>query len=280
MIIFAPNLELMLVGRYLCGHSGSSLQVVLPSYISEISQPALRPLNCCMTSSLFAIGVSLMFIVGAFLHWTTSVSVLISIPILALASVLLFCPESPVWLIMVDELPAARKVLMNLRGSEPVAEAEFSRVKTNLDEMAVVERQSRIDGPAPDSLQSGLKAVVVGRLRPLFRNLVDPLRDKAFLKPLVTVAVVLGIGTEWNGMVTITFYMVILLTDLKLPFDPFYVAAALSVYRASLGAISMLFSHKMKKRQLLIGGCLGNSLCLVGLATFAYFNSDGGVVER
>ena len=95
-VALAPNFYVILLGRYIRGHSTASAIVAIPIYIGEICQPEVRKTTGSFAWMCYAIGYALALILGAVFPWRWAVGAGIIAPISCFIIVCL-CPESPVW---------------------------------------------------------------------------------------------------------------------------------------------------------------------------------------
>lgn len=259
-IALPHQFPLMLVGRYLCGHACSSIQVVAPSYTSEISQPLIRPLTSYIFIVIFICGSTIMSVIGALVPWHIAVSITLIWPLLSLICVISFCPESPVWLLIKGKDDRAEKSLMLLRGDEKIVQNEIKRIKTALMELEI----AMTDG---GEQRSGLMEVL------------DLFTDNAFLKPFGILLFLYVFTVNWGGTPSLSFYMIILLQKSNFHYDSYIMAAGLSVFRALVIILSSGFTSKMRRRPLFLTCGVFH---LIGMGTIGIYNflNENGRLEK
>ena len=186
----APNFKVLLIARVILGHSVASQFTTSPVYTSEISQPEVRSVTGNFNISCFTFGVALVMMLGACLPWRYAIGSTVIVPLICFV-MLLFCPESPSWLMSKGRDKEAREALKKLRGDHhtDIIDAEMFRISMNLKMMAK-------DYDSNDQKSSSILSL---------------LTDSGFWKPLGVLLFVFCIGHEWTGFIAIAFYIVPLL---------------------------------------------------------------------
>lgn len=197
LMSLSPNFYLLLVGRFIHGHSCASAMVAVPIYTSEISQPEVRKITGAFTLVCYTTGFALALVLGAVLPWRWAVGSNIVVPVVCFI-LLLFCPETPVWYLMKNRQKDAKMSLEKLRGKENVdiIDAEMNRILLSLK---LEEKKAEVT--SEDHQSQWIK------MQKVFALFVDP----SFLRPFGYLLVVFCFGLEWTGFPAIGFYMVSLL---------------------------------------------------------------------
>ncbi|MDN6126344.1 MAG: MFS transporter, partial [Lactiplantibacillus plantarum] len=108
----APNALFMIISRVLLGLAVGGASVIVPTYLSEISTPEIRGRLVTQNELMIVTGQLLAFIVNAILgNWFGHISNIWRymigfgmIPAVALFFGMMVVPESPRWLVMVNQL--------------------------------------------------------------------------------------------------------------------------------------------------------------------------------
>jgi sugar porter (SP) family MFS transporter len=140
---FSENLATLIVARLLSGLGVGAVLVTAPMYIAEISPPAWRGRMVSFNQLFIVLGILAAFVSNYFIvrfgglaagnwRWMLGIG---AVPAIPYFFALLVVPESPRWLAMHGQLPAARGVLARLAGSER-AELELEVVIASLDHEA------------------------------------------------------------------------------------------------------------------------------------------------
>ena len=72
LVALAPNFYVILIGRFIHGHSSASAMVAIPIYTSEISQPQIRKTTGSFALICYSTGFALALILGKIRIDTTS----------------------------------------------------------------------------------------------------------------------------------------------------------------------------------------------------------------
>ncbi|KAK9326886.1 general substrate transporter [Lipomyces starkeyi] len=137
----AANVGMMIAGRLVAGFACGQLLSVVPIYIAEAAPSAERGFLVGLQGMMIAIGFGFANWVGyagAFavgdVQWRVPLAMQIPIPIVLMVSVLLV-PFSPRWLIQQDRQGEAKKVLLQLHGSENtiLADQELIQIREQIN---------------------------------------------------------------------------------------------------------------------------------------------------
>ncbi|KAK4164024.1 general substrate transporter [Cladorrhinum sp. PSN259] len=120
VLVFAPDVKVLVVGEVLCGIPWGAFQSVSAAYASEVSPTALRPylttfINMCwVIGQFFAVAVNKgsvkrdddwAYRIPFMVQWVWPVPILIG---------LIFAPESPWWYVRHDKTEKAKRSLLRL----------------------------------------------------------------------------------------------------------------------------------------------------------------------
>ena len=127
LIVVAPALELIYIGRFLNGLATGLVFLVGPIYVAEIASPRNRGFLGSCVQLMVVIGVTLSIVLGLLDSWRW-----LSMGGLSLSALwtllLVFVPESPVFTLKRNMTQEARNTLEWLRGSVDV-ENEFEALQ-------------------------------------------------------------------------------------------------------------------------------------------------------
>ena len=169
-----------------------------------------------------------MFVIGALLPWHIAVKITLIWPILSFNCIMWFCPESPIWLLNKGKDELAAGSLMTLRGDETIVHNELKRLKAALTAMEIAMK-------AEGDSASGI------------RKVFSLVKDKAILKPIGILLFLIFMSYDWGGFPALSFYMIILLQKSNFNYDPYIIAAGLSVFRSILMILASGFTSKTRR---------------------------------
>merc|ERR1711879_348521 len=232
--------------------------VAVPIYTSETSQTAVRKHTGSFTLMCYTSGFASGLFLGALFPWRWAIGSILFAP-MGCFVLLLFCPETPTWLLSQGREDDAKKALIKLRGDQnmDIVETEFNRIMLNFK---MQQKLQIVEGTQPPSKFEAMKEGFK-----LFADL-------SFVKPFVFLLAIFLIGFEMCGFPAIGFYMVPLLQEAEIPFDPYWAAAMLASYRGLMSFVGSSFSARCKKRTMYF--CCGGLLIsgLLSLSAYTYFN--------
>jgi len=132
VIIIAPNLILIYIGRFWCGMGTGISSLVCPVYVAEIAKPEIRGLLGSGVQVMVVWGVLLGIAAGALVSWRW-LSVICLVMVVVWAVLLIPIPESPAQLLANKQYRAARESLEWLRETVYVEE-EYEEIQRGVEE--------------------------------------------------------------------------------------------------------------------------------------------------
>jgi len=115
------------------GFCGGIFSIAAPVFIAETSEASIRgALGSCF-QLLLVTGVLFAYTVGAFVSWRW-LSIICVVPTLVCELMLIFIPESPRYLLTIQDKDGAKNALMWFRGASSFDQVkqEFNYVSSNL----------------------------------------------------------------------------------------------------------------------------------------------------
>lgn len=132
--MIADSAAVLLIGRFLAGLSSGGVFVLVPLYISEISEDSVRGTLGSFFIFAINVGTLLMFVAGTYLSYALVPQIMISLPII-FALTFVFLPETPQHLIKRGKTKQAENSLKFLRGCRRAKDVP-EKIKNELLEMS------------------------------------------------------------------------------------------------------------------------------------------------
>ncbi|KAJ6634094.1 Facilitated trehalose transporter Tret1, partial [Pseudolycoriella hygida] len=132
-IILAQNITTLIVGRALLGIASGGICVAAPMYTGEIAEKDIRGTLCSFFQLLITIGILFVYVVGAFVSAFCLSVICASIPLI-FGLLVLFCPESPTYLMQKHKLANASEALIWLRGRNYDPTIELNEMQLIMDQ--------------------------------------------------------------------------------------------------------------------------------------------------
>ncbi|XP_057439424.1 sugar transporter ERD6-like 5 [Lotus japonicus] len=128
VITFSKVAWWLYVGRLLVGCGIGLLSYVVPVYVAEITPKNLRGGFTTMHQLMICCGMSLTYLIGAFVNWRI-LALIGAIPCFAQLLSLPFIPDSPRWLAKVGHLKESDSALQRLRGKNADVHQEAAEIR-------------------------------------------------------------------------------------------------------------------------------------------------------
>lgn len=137
------------VARFLVGVAASGVVVVVPLYVTEISQDSVRGTLGCFFTFFLNLGFLLSYVLGAVASYYTTLLVHVS-PSLLFLLFLLWIPESPRYLVEKSRFEDAAKSLRWLRGNDFYIEGELEALKGPSPALPLTDVVTETSSPPPE----------------------------------------------------------------------------------------------------------------------------------
>nr|CAI5852447.1 unnamed protein product [Callosobruchus analis] len=125
MIALATNVRVLYAARFIAGLSNGLCFSTVPMYLGEVSEPDIRGMLSSLGTVCISLGILLINIIGNYLPIDTTAYISSTFPIVLLLT-FIWVPESPTYLLQKNQIGAAKKNLILLRGQEE-GEKELNR---------------------------------------------------------------------------------------------------------------------------------------------------------
>jgi MFS transporter, SP family, galactose:H+ symporter len=251
----ANGYVMLMAGRIVMGLGVGGVSAMVPTYLSEISPAQIRGRMLTLNQLLITVGLLasyLMNLVFASSEDWRAMFWVGAVPAAALALGCLRLPESPAWLINTGRIPAARKMLEGVAGTEG-AEQVIERYRREETERQTAQRES---GAAE---RFGMRVLLAPGVR-----------------PALVVGLVLAAIQQFGGINTILYYAPTIMqeTGLSASNSIFY-SVFIGIVNLGMTIVALRLIDRLGRRPLLIASLTGMlvSLAFLGLSFVADMSS-------
>lgn len=243
-IWWAQGIPLLFVGRFLGGFGNGSNTCCIGPYTGEVCQPGLRKITGILGVLIHSIGYASFYVLGIYFHWRDIILAFVWWPIFC-CILMVFCPESPSWLMEKGKSEDSKNSLVRLRQDVEVVERDIERISSNLEKQKLQHHANFHD-------------------KSYFTAIFGILRQGTFLRPFVLLSVLVTVGLDFTGEPAMSYYLTQTLSKLKLPLTPEVASAIVASNRLVLAGCVMILAGIVPRRRLYISGCLCSGMgCLI-----------------
>ncbi|XP_015115834.1 sugar transporter ERD6-like 2 [Diachasma alloeum] len=272
IISVSYGVEQILIGRFIVGVGTGLVSAPTVVYIAEISTPRHRLGLINGTSVSVAVGILIIYVLGFFIqNWRMQAAISTIIPLLSASSILLFLPESPIWLLYNNQESMAKQSLMKLRGLKketPELNAEFTQMQNDclkkFKECEIQTMSFELYGknPTEDQVTSGIHR----RIQKIWWIMLLPEVWKPFL-----ILNALFFLQQFCGICVIVAYSVNFVTEVGLSADPFLITAVIGVMQLLAGVLLVATSYRLGVRSISLLSTVGMAISLGVLGIYLQF---------
>jgi len=242
-LIFAINVEMLYVGRFLTGFSGA-FSMLAPGYIAEICEVEIRGSLASFMQVMTMMGLLFTYTIGTFLPWRHLSAVCSVVPIIVVAC-LSFIPRSPSFLLSRGWKEDARSSLLFFRGKDFDISKEMMEIES--------------------SVNNGVKNEGI--------KIFKILSNTTYLKPLC-ISLMLMLLQQFSGIKVISSYIVQIFQNAGSKFDANICSIVVGVIQVTGTSISVLVVDKFGRRRLLILSEMFISIAFCMLGIFFYIQES------
>jgi sugar porter (SP) family MFS transporter len=241
------NFAMLIVARLLSGFGVGAVLVTAPMYIAEISPSAWRGRMVSFNQLFIVLGALAAFVsnylivrIGGVADWNWRWMLGIGIvPAIPYFFALLVVPESPRWLAMHGRLPAARRVIARLSGSER-ADSELESVIVSLEHDAQ-------------------------REKPALAEILSPA-----LRGVLIIGLLVGILQQITGINSVLSYAVVIFERAGAGANASFMQTVfVGLVNVVFTVLALLLIDRVGRRPLLMFGCAGIGVFMV-LASYGF----------
>jgi sugar porter (SP) family MFS transporter len=242
----ANNFTTFIIFRILAGVSVGSASMLTPMYISEISPPAWRGRMVSFNQLATFTGQAIAFVSNNFLYtiggtdnWRYMLGIMV-IPSGLFLIFLLFIPESPRWLVIMNRTDEAIKVLTKVNGSE--------KAKTQLEDIIF-----------------SVKHLALGKFSELFKG-------KMF--KIMLIGIMLAVFQQVTGINVIMYYAPSIFKSTGMGNESaLFTTMIMGLVNLTFTIVSILLIERLGRKLLMIIGSSGMGLFLFAISA-AYFTEN------
>ncbi|XP_075224990.1 facilitated trehalose transporter Tret1-like [Lycorma delicatula] len=240
-VLFAQNHVWLIVGRFIMGFSVIGALIIVPSYVSEISEDSYRGSLGSFIILFFNLGVVLAYFVGSILSVRNLTIFCASIPIVFLCF-FYFLPESPVYLWSKGKKSKAQESLLWFRSGNNVL------VEQELEILNSVMKSDKSVASIPVSRLYDKKGTI-----------------KAMINSLQLFTV-----QQFCGILMLLTYSSIIINKSEINFSFHTAAVIIGLVQLIASWITSLIIDRFNRRTLLILSNIGMSVTLFTIGLFFY----------
>jgi sugar porter (SP) family MFS transporter len=247
----SENFATLIVARLLGGFGVGAVLITAPMYIAEISPSALRGRMVSFNQLFIVLGALTAFVSNYFIvrfggeadwnwRWMLGIGVVPAIPYFF---ALLVVPESPRWLAMHNQLPAARRVFARMTGSER-ADRELEAVLESLEHEAA-------------------------RAKPALVEILAPA-----LRGVLAIGLVVGVLQQITGISSVLSYAVVIFERAGAGANASFMQTVfVGLVNVVFTVLALLLIDRVGRRPLLMFGCFGIGVFML-LAAYGFQVED------
>jgi SP family arabinose:H+ symporter-like MFS transporter len=247
----SENFATLIAARLLGGFGVGAVLITAPMYIAEISPSAWRGRMVSFNQLFIVLGALAAFVSNYFIvrfgsvadwnwRWMLGIGVVPAIPYFF---ALLIVPESPRWLAMHDQLPAARRVLARLTGTER-ADRELEAVLESLEHEAA-------------------------RAKPALVEILNPA-----LRGVLIVGLLIGVLQQITGISSVLSYAVVIFERAGAGANASFMQTVfVGFVNVVFTVLALVLIDRVGRRPLLMFGCFGIGAFML-LASYGFQVED------
>lgn len=230
------SFEMVIIGRFIIGVFCGLCTGLTPMYVGEISPTALRGAFGTLHQLGVVVGIlvaqifGLEFLLGSDTLWPLLLA-LTALPAVAQSILLLFCPESPRYLLIVlNQEEEAQKALVRLRGREDVSE--------DIQEMR------------EEAMKMALEKKV---------TILELFRSPNYRQPII-IAIILQLSQQLSGINAVFYYSTGIFEKAGVK-EPIYATIGAGVVNTVFTVVSLFLVERAGRRTLHLIGLAGMAVC-------------------
>lgn len=246
ILAIAKDIYSYYLARFLSGVTVSAVYTVVPMYLAEISEDEIRGFICASIMTFEALGELVVYCIGPYTTIFAVAMLGIGVCSITALSIIFILPESPYYLLSVNNKEATEKVLMKLRSETK------HQVQYELEFMATVIEESSGDE---------------GRF-------VDLWKTKASRR---AEAITLGltIFQHWSGIIPVILYSQSIFRETGSAIPPHFCTMVVGMVQFLASFVTPNLVDILGRRLMLFMSAMGMFLSQMALGTYFYLKEEG-----
>ncbi|XP_023948769.2 facilitated trehalose transporter Tret1-like [Bicyclus anynana] len=272
LMYFSWNLPSLFAGSALLGISLGIMEAPINSYVGEISDPSVRGALCTVTQFAASLGILLMYYLGTVVDWRSAALICLIAPVASMVMVI-FAPETPVWLLARNREKDALKSLCKVRGwtSPEQVKAEFDGLNTyskNMPKCVICCNTNQEQKTCKhESMNWFVRRILTIRYVMFCKETLRPL----------SLVIMYFLFFVMSGLVPIRPNMINLCGALGMTGDGKHIAFMVGLITFITTFVVIGLIKVFGKRKLSIASLLGSAISCLLLSIYAKRNLDGSV---
>ncbi|XP_022131116.2 facilitated trehalose transporter Tret1 [Pieris rapae] len=264
----AWNVPSLFIANALLGIGTGIMEAPSITYVGEISDPSIRGILTTLTNCFTSTGMFIAYLLGTVLTWRQAALVSLTVPVATMLLVL-FVPETPIWLLSKGRQKDALRSLCRLRGwaqPEDVKEEFDQLVQYNdlIQQCVVCTREGKSDvEPCCHNSHN------------IFKRMINKFRNVLFVKetmrPFALVMAYFFFYTL-SGLAPVKPNMVNVCRALGMKYDPKNIVVAVGVVFIIMNILSAVIVKVIGKRKLVLFSLLATAFCSLAISVYARTN--------
>ncbi|KAI8437664.1 hypothetical protein MSG28_011914 [Choristoneura fumiferana] len=265
LMYYAWNVPSLFVANALLGIGTGIMEAPSITYVGEVSDSSVRGVLTTLTNSFTSAGMFLAYLLGTVLPWRQAALVSLSVP-LATMLVVLFVPETPIWLLSKGRQKDALFSLCRLRGwckPEDVKEEFDQLLKYNeaIHQCVICLKEDRLSGLPCEHMKTNTIRRIILKYKHVF--LV-----KETMRPF-TLVMAYFLFYLFSGLMPIRPNMVNFCKALGMKYETKTIVVLVGAVFIVMNLLSAVIVKLIGKRKLVIGSLSATAFCSLFISIYA-----------
>uniref|UniRef100_A0A8D8SL17 Facilitated trehalose transporter Tret1 n=1 Tax=Cacopsylla melanoneura TaxID=428564 RepID=A0A8D8SL17_9HEMI len=229
LLYYATSVTMIMLGTITMSIGLGFCEAPIISYLGEVCEPRIRGALTLLTGASGNLGILVIFFINALVDWRTTTLISSVVPLLAMV-MLIFLPESPIWLISKGRLAEAEQSLRWLRGW-----SKKDKVLIEFEQMTHLVKSKESKGSSEKSKCDK------------FNDELNYFKKPEVLRPF-NMLMILFVITVIGALIPMRPFLVGIFQTFGVPMKPEWVLVLTGVLGITGSLVSSLTVNKMGKR--------------------------------